>query len=947
MRIVRARDGSEMAQRAITVPYIPDDTPSSHADETGYQWPSSDATTFATAEDWESGLYYGEVIENGAAIQVSRAFFIVRAAPGKANSILIHWPFANAHAYSGRNWGNRRCLYDSDEQLRARRVSTQKPLLATSGLVNGGSSEITDGLGFGIGFSSPAWAIFNWLTANGYGVDACSSYDLHADPAALAGYKVLILAGHDEYWSREMRDHVEAFVAAGGNVAVFAGNVAWWQIRYNAAGSQVVCYKNAIEDPLLGVDNSRITANWASAPTARSECRLTGLRTPPGSDDTFGFTIVRDHPVFHDDANGGSPFLSVGETFELGGEADGLDLDTSVSPPVPTLRDGAPDTFQVLAYATYNPWSTRFPAIGYFTNNGTVFACSATGWIASLADPTIAKLTGNIMDWLLQQEGGGSPSGENREIAPPESWTLVEEASFRALTASAQGHVVAATDTGSFVSRHPDMATGWAPFPLDPLTAAPMLALGTDLYGRKLWASTGRTLWVADSSGNHWAPYGADPLVAANEKIVGVAMTDAKNAQLFFLVMIDGIRAELRAMWGSAVHTIGETTGILTIAGCDGYLIGSTTDGRLVARMAGILDDSHTPMAVDLTWMDIGTAPPDTYGLGQSFGRLYALSGTPAASKLSWRSILPDVERQPAVDHGRLLFLNQSSGACAVGRFLGNGDYEEISEFQAGSGWTHLTRINDGMVLFFNAATGEALVGRVAADGSWQEAGRPSGFSSWSIVVSDGEHVLFYRQGAPEGYVGFFDPGSGAWKQTQHRTDYQTKWIRAGSTWGIAVPETEFLRGPNGPGAIIRRQGAYVVFYAADGTLAIGLINAFGSFQTLTSAAAMANADTLVPAGQLGILLYDSRSGAAEYGELSFDAAPTYVSRYRWPAGTPGSFSPGWLPGAARNGLVFLYDPRTATAHAGGFSRATGYQELNHWSPAAGFSTGWTHIVGI
>ena len=34
----------------------------------------------------------------------------------------------------------------------------------------------------------------------------------------------MLSVGHDEYWSWEMRDAVEGFVAAGGNVAFFSGN---------------------------------------------------------------------------------------------------------------------------------------------------------------------------------------------------------------------------------------------------------------------------------------------------------------------------------------------------------------------------------------------------------------------------------------------------------------------------------------------------------------------------------------------------------------------------------------------------------------------------------------------------------------------------------------------------------------------------------------------------
>ncbi|WP_369679253.1 N,N-dimethylformamidase beta subunit family domain-containing protein [Pseudomonas costantinii] len=39
---------------------------------------------------------------------------------------------------------------------------------------------------------------------------------MHHDPHALEGYACAAFAGHDEYWTREMRDHVDAFVEEGG-----------------------------------------------------------------------------------------------------------------------------------------------------------------------------------------------------------------------------------------------------------------------------------------------------------------------------------------------------------------------------------------------------------------------------------------------------------------------------------------------------------------------------------------------------------------------------------------------------------------------------------------------------------------------------------------------------------------------------------------------------------
>jgi hypothetical protein len=74
-----------------------------------------------------------------------------------------------------------------------------------------------------------------WLEREGYTLDYCTDFDLHAEGRSLLRpYRLLVSAGHDEYWSEAMRSAVEGFTAAGGNAAFFAGNVAWWRITFDS-----------------------------------------------------------------------------------------------------------------------------------------------------------------------------------------------------------------------------------------------------------------------------------------------------------------------------------------------------------------------------------------------------------------------------------------------------------------------------------------------------------------------------------------------------------------------------------------------------------------------------------------------------------------------------------------------------------------------------------------
>lgn len=124
-------------------------------------------------------------------------------------------------------------------------------------------TEWTYANGFSKKYASAGWASYErhfvqWAERQGYTVDVATQHDLHADPDILTKYKCVVFVGHDEYWSWEMRDAVDAYVNNGGHVARFAGNCTW-QIRIEANGKQQVCYKTAAEfmDPVREDSHSK------------------------------------------------------------------------------------------------------------------------------------------------------------------------------------------------------------------------------------------------------------------------------------------------------------------------------------------------------------------------------------------------------------------------------------------------------------------------------------------------------------------------------------------------------------------------------------------------------------------------------------------------------------------------------------------------------------------
>ena len=88
-----------------------------------------------------------------------------------------------------------------------------------------------------------------WLDEQGYEYDVISDHDLHRDPDQLAGYRVLLINGHSEYWSIPAYEGVDRFLRRGGRAVVLSGNTMFWRVSFDDDGSVMECRKF---DPSIG-----------------------------------------------------------------------------------------------------------------------------------------------------------------------------------------------------------------------------------------------------------------------------------------------------------------------------------------------------------------------------------------------------------------------------------------------------------------------------------------------------------------------------------------------------------------------------------------------------------------------------------------------------------------------------------------------------------------------
>jgi hypothetical protein len=405
--------------------------PARRADQ-DWHWP---AYEFAIPADWPSAVYIAHLEEAGAAgpdrapglaLDCAAALFVLREVERKRGraGLLYKLPLATYHAYNCSGGG---CYYDNpprSEDPPGARVSLQRP----GGGIGGdtwGAADFYDPRSKRQTFAHWDAPFIRWLVQNGYQPQFCTDLDLHADPALLQRYRLLVSAGHDEYWTEPTRDAVEDFVASGGNAAFFAANLCWWRVHLVEQGAAMVCHQ--------GGPHGAFDHWWPGSGAGRPEDALGGASYRHGGGwwdgprETAGYIVQQPaHWVF--DGTG----LQRGQAFGqhsvpplVGYECDGAPLDAfdhasgtaTLSARAP--EEGTPRTYQLLAACPLDArWQERPPrrrhaagegvhaaTLGLFTRGGTVFSAGTTDWAQVLAngsEPVLGRITHNVLDHLLR-----------------------------------------------------------------------------------------------------------------------------------------------------------------------------------------------------------------------------------------------------------------------------------------------------------------------------------------------------------------------------------------------------------------------------------------------------------------------------------------------------------------------------------------------------------------
>ncbi|MBF0677746.1 MAG: DUF4082 domain-containing protein [Devosia sp.] len=183
-------------------------------------------TSWAVPEDAVSGIYFAKLTRHDGSMGENMIPFIVRN-DDEPSDITFQTADTTWQAYNW--WGGYNFYGGVDGGLRtgrASKVSYNRPIITRDGGFAAGPQDYIFGAEY------PA---IRFLEQNGYDINYISGIDSAADAAQLLNSKIFLSVGHDEYWSGEQRDNVEAARDAGVNLSFWSGNEVYWQTRWETS----------------------------------------------------------------------------------------------------------------------------------------------------------------------------------------------------------------------------------------------------------------------------------------------------------------------------------------------------------------------------------------------------------------------------------------------------------------------------------------------------------------------------------------------------------------------------------------------------------------------------------------------------------------------------------------------------------------------------------------
>ncbi len=357
--------------------------------ETGCGW---DADFYwIVPENARSGIYAAACVDaNGAAFHIT---FVVTPRPGRKGEVAVLASTNTWNAYNG--WGG----MSAYSQPCPVTLSLDRPMPRATP-VGAGRNHLT---------RAELW-VLDWMEAAGYAVDVYADTDLHRGWDWLADYPALVINTHSEYWSEPMRDHLDAYLNAGGNLLYLSGNGIYWKVTYDPTCRIMEVRK----DGKPHYQNGEPGGLWRNL--GRPEHAVLGVGYLRPGYMTFAPYMVQDASHWTFNGAGLKTGDLIGREGTNNGSASGWEADQA--------NEWSPKNLQILArrlnaedYMAPGE-SAHYPDPTYIWNGrggahmtyydhpggGGVFSVGSIAFGGSLiVDPVLQQIVGNVLDRFLKK----------------------------------------------------------------------------------------------------------------------------------------------------------------------------------------------------------------------------------------------------------------------------------------------------------------------------------------------------------------------------------------------------------------------------------------------------------------------------------------------------------------------------------------------------------------
>lgn len=237
------------------------------------------------------------------------------------------------------------------------------------------------------------WRLLAWLTGHGHEYDLYADAQLHSGELDLDSYRVLVLDGHPEYWSRAMYERVKRWVFdRGGRLIYLGGNGIDCEVEFT--GMDAAIYRTQQPDP---DDPAQADLESRFHRTVEPQSRLLGVAFTSSGEGTAAPYEVRapDHWIFTGTGLGqGERFGAESLHERVPGGASGHETDKRTR--------HAPAESTLLAKGTNPENGGAEMVLSRTSSGGAVFSAGSMTYIAGLlVDSALSTITENVFTRFL------------------------------------------------------------------------------------------------------------------------------------------------------------------------------------------------------------------------------------------------------------------------------------------------------------------------------------------------------------------------------------------------------------------------------------------------------------------------------------------------------------------------------------------------------------------